>query len=328
MDISYKIGISIGIGLFGFAVSAIGDGWDPGSNAGATGSIVDTRHNMTMNYPSGDVGGAMDLIRNDYNEVCVYCHTPHGANKQTTAPLWNRTMNPGNYTLYNAPTTLMRPVSTPGPNSLTCLSCHDGTIAIDSILNMPGSGLAPNAPGTPNAELGSHNTDFLNQWSIPTFGHGTIGPELGVGDDTGACLLCHANELSGHVGFKAFMLGTDMRDEHPVGVLYPDLGATPNADFNDPSIKVPGKMAFFDLDGDSYADPNEVRLYDTGDGYEVECGSCHDPHGVESGGAGTRFNPSFLRVNNGYTNDPLDPGDTAGIVSDGPSTLCLTCHTK
>lgn len=31
-----------------------------------------------------------DFTRNDYGEVCVYCHTPHGANTTTAVPLWNR----------------------------------------------------------------------------------------------------------------------------------------------------------------------------------------------------------------------------------------------
>ena len=57
-------------------------------------------------------------------------------------------------------------------------------------------------------------------------------------------------------------------------------------------------------------DPDEVRFYDTGDGFEVECASCHDPHGVPSDGAGSTFNPAFLRVANSESN------------------LCLSCHVK
>jgi len=122
------------------------------------------------------------------------------------------------------------------------------------------------------------------------------------------------------------MIGTDLRNDHPVGVLYPDT-YTPAADFNEPNVKLPGNMAFFDTNGNNRADPDEVRLYDSGEGYEVECASCHDPHGVPSGGSGTntRFSPSFLRVNNGI--GASHDGNT-GIVSNGPSALCLTCHTK
>ena len=123
------------------------------------------------------------------------------------------------------------------------------------------------------------------------------------------------------------MIGTDLRNDHPVGVLFPDV-FTPVTDFNEPNVKLPGEMAFFDTNGNNRADPDEVRLYDSGEGYEVECASCHDPHGVPSGGSGTntRFSPSFLRVNNGIGS--INHDGNAGIVSNGPSALCLTCHTK
>ncbi len=39
----------------------------------------------------------------------------------------------------------------------------------------------------------------------------------------------------------------------------------------------------------------------------------------------SQADPSFLRVNNGIAGNHAG---TAGIVSHGPSALCLTCHTK
>ena len=68
--------------------------------------------------------------------------------------------------------------------------------------------------------------------------------------------------------------------------------------------------ARIDNDGNGFPDNRELRLYDTGEGFEVECASCHDPHGVPSGAPGSTFNPTFLRVPN------------AG------SAVCLTCHAK
>lgn len=305
------------------------DGWDPISQAGAISSIADTRHNLTMSYNSS--GAAMNSFRNDYGAICVYCHTPHGANDQIQAPLWNRTINPGNYITYDKPTTLMRPIGLPGPSSLTCLSCHDGTISIDSILNMPGSGLG-STDGSTNNKTGSSNIAFLDQWSGPgpTGNHLVLGNELGNPPATG-CALCHDGTLAsiGVPDFRAFMLGTDLRNDHPVGVQFPDIFG-PNIDFNEPNIKIPGRMAFFDGNSNGHADSDEVRLYDSGDGYEVECASCHDPHGVPSAGSGTgtRFNPSFLRVNNGIAVNPAETRGTSGITSNGPSALCLTCHAK
>ena len=34
-----------------------------------------------------DLGGA---IAGGTDEVCVFCHTPHGANTSASAPLWNK----------------------------------------------------------------------------------------------------------------------------------------------------------------------------------------------------------------------------------------------
>ena len=82
----------IGITFFLIQQHVYADGWDPDSAASAMGSIANTRHNLTQSYLA-DRAGIMNIARNDYGEVCVYCHTPHGASTQTTAPLWNRTMN-------------------------------------------------------------------------------------------------------------------------------------------------------------------------------------------------------------------------------------------
>jgi hypothetical protein len=315
---------ALGISLFSVGAVALADGWDPESKASAIGSIANTRHNLTLSYNKSGLAIVMDIARNNYGAVCVYCHTPHGANKQIQAPLWNRTVNPGNYTIYDKPTTLMRPIGLPGPNSLTCLSCHDGTIAIDSILNMPGSG------GYGNRETGPSDMTFLDTWAGPgpNGNHFKMGDPAGaagsVADSTCTDAACHATSGGAKADFRSFVIGTDLRDDHPIGVQFPTTFG-PEVDFNEPNVKIPGKWAFFDVNGNNHADKNEVRLYDSGEGPEVECASCHDPHGIPSNGAGTRFNPSFLRVNNGIVGTGLG---VDGIVSDGPSELCLTCHAK
>lgn len=270
------------------------------------GTVGNTRHNLSQRQTTsgGPAGQTMDSFRNDYTEVCVYCHTPHGTNSTTTAPLWNRTMKNTSYQTYDllGTTSLTQPVTQPGMNSLTCLSCHDGQTAVDSIINMPGSGryLA--------SQESSENTAFLNSWN------NTRGPDANAHGRMSAteCLACHSANAgfagAGATDFTAFAIGTDLRNDHPVGIRYP-TNAGPGTDFRDPSRKET-RMAWFDNNGNSRADPNEIRLYNTGDGYEVECASCHDPHGVPSNGAGSGFNATFLRVSN------------AG------SGVCLTCHSK
>ena len=65
-------------------------------------------------------------------EMCVSCHTPHHANSTVPqSPLWNHQVTNNSFTLYSSPTLDATPTQ---PSSITrlCLSCHDGTIALDS----------------------------------------------------------------------------------------------------------------------------------------------------------------------------------------------------
>ncbi len=300
------------------------DGWGPtaASNNPADG-IAGTRHNMSMSYLTPANRATMRIRRNDYGEVCVYCHTPHGANNSAGGlgmPLWNRTVNMTlDYELYNIPTTLglagEQAVTHPGPASLTCLSCHDGVTAIDSIINMPGSGMYM------QSQEESVDMGFLATWSTDTLEHMSLA----------GCTLCHNAPSGASPGdFTNFVIGgvlnseatdisfkfdldssvVDLRDDHPVGVRYPTaLTSQAWVDFEQMNVEIPGRYAFFD-DGNGRADKHEIRVYDSGDGgFEVECASCHDPHGVPNA-ANDEFIPSFLRVSN------------------ESSALCLACHIK
>jgi len=378
--------------LMGVSAIAHADGWGKSqadnalmletSEDSLRGGIANTRHNLTMSY-SG-FRARMNDYRNDYFEICVYCHTPHGANQTAAAPLWNRTVSQRSYTLYNQVTALGRPMTQPGPNSLTCLSCHDGATAIDSIINMPTQLVGAFRAGYNARQESTVNFEFLNQWqgnklqaegkSASAGGHSALNalgdPEQ---DNNGPCITCHtpSQQGGGAAGlgpdFELFVIGGDytsrlpptvdangretpaiddagrqalafgassradyLADDHPVGVRYPtEFG--PGVDYNEPSVQI-ARISFFDLNGNNHADPNEVRLYDTGDGYEVECASCHDPHGVplngssvvaDATGAGTPLIPSFLRVG-----QRVSKVTGTRVSANAGSELCLTCHIK
>ena len=69
-------------------------------------------------------------------ELCKFCHTPHLAQTVAGAPLWNHQTTVASYTLYSTPTFQGAATQTqPGPTSKLCLSCHDGTVALDSFAN-------------------------------------------------------------------------------------------------------------------------------------------------------------------------------------------------
>jgi predicted CXXCH cytochrome family protein len=65
-------------------------------------------------------------------EICAPCHTPHGADGSVSdAPLWNHSITSATFTLYSSDTLDATPGQPIGASKL-CLSCHDGTIAVDS----------------------------------------------------------------------------------------------------------------------------------------------------------------------------------------------------
>lgn len=80
-------------------------------------------------------GSAHDFSTLGWNggaEICVACHTPHQSDTTVTAPLWNHTNTTTNFTMYTSPTLDAVSTGQPGGTSRLCLSCHDGTIALDS----------------------------------------------------------------------------------------------------------------------------------------------------------------------------------------------------
>ncbi|HLP75540.1 MAG TPA: cytochrome c3 family protein [Candidatus Paceibacterota bacterium] len=69
-------------------------------------------------------------------ELCKFCHTPHLSQNVVGAPLWNHASTVQTYTLYSSASFVGASTQTqPGPQSKLCLSCHDGTVAIDSYAN-------------------------------------------------------------------------------------------------------------------------------------------------------------------------------------------------
>lgn len=89
----------------------------------ATATIVGTAHDFSSQGWSG-------------GQICVVCHTPHSAT--VNYPLWNHELTTATYSLYTSPT-MDEAVEQPGFQSKLCLSCHDGTVAVDSFSGVTGS---------------------------------------------------------------------------------------------------------------------------------------------------------------------------------------------
>ena len=94
-------------------------------------------------------GSAHDFSSiNADGQICINCHTPHSADTTVaTAPLWNHEVTAAVFTPYSSPTMDSGPAGQPGGTSKLCLSCHDGTVAVDSFGGNTGTNFI--SPGDP-----------------------------------------------------------------------------------------------------------------------------------------------------------------------------------
>jgi len=223
-----------------------------------SGSIVNSRHDLHYAVSTYTFSGDMRLT--DYGEVCVYCHTPHGANSGIDVPLWNRNIPTQPYTLYNS-TTMDNPPTSVSGISLGCLSCHDGTIATDEIINAPGSGTNTYDLGGTQYYYGVPETQ--QHYKMDRYDY----------YDTQRCGICHPGYPTAHDATASY-LTTDLTDDHPISMDYPLT-----SDFNAPPDSQKG------WPGD------DIKLF----AGKVECASCHDVHDPGTVSAGTK---PFLRISN------------------------------
>lgn len=266
--------------------------------AGIQGSKHDLSDTTNTNYVKG-VG-----------EVCVFCHTPHGSDTAAPVPLWNRKLDSTNFTTYDqlGTSTFDSKQGKVGSVSLACLSCHDGSQAVDNVINKAGSGgYNPTTNGNDNK-----------------MGTGYVGP------------LYNANGqmYAGASGNNIAYISKDLRNDHPISIPYggggisnTQISTTVDPDFHIGSLvrtTTTASLAQFYLDvsaptgtrtatdiilysrpisdfpGLSSSTPGTVTA-------SVECGSCHDPHNASTASA---TSVAFLRISNAGSN------------------LCLACHDK
>lgn len=119
-----KAGLLLGLLMAGTVA------WAPAAEA--AGAIANTKHNLTPT-------GSGTFKAPEATGLCVFCHTPHNANPQRA--LWNRALSAATYTLYTSSTLKAQPTQ-PSGSSRLCLSCHDGTLAMGTLLR-PLGGVQP-----------------------------------------------------------------------------------------------------------------------------------------------------------------------------------------
>lgn len=166
----------------------------------AIAEVQNTPHDLTYSGNTSYFTGT--------GQRCTFCHAVHHADSDI-APLWNKDYE-GTYQMYTSDTIDMSIDPAPSGGSLACLSCHDGVLAMNTVINP-------------------------EEFEVGTTGHGTdIDPD---------------NSLKEGIRQN---IGQDLRNDHPVSVIYNALQDTK-----------------FKSTPDSPVSLDEGR---------VQCTSCHDPH--------------------------------------------------
>lgn len=100
----------------------------------ANAQMMQTPHNLSANASDSN------------EELCKYCHTPHAKLAHFDAPLWDKSIEETEFSLYGDDVTDTSDTSNPHKYSMICLSCHDGVNSINTVvkndynLNNIGSG--------------------------------------------------------------------------------------------------------------------------------------------------------------------------------------------
>ncbi|MCF6180780.1 cytochrome c3 family protein [Lutibacter sp.] len=137
---------------------------------------------------------------NSTGEICIVCHTPHNAVTGLTAPLWNHEVTTTTFTLY---TSTVSPsfdatASQPDGTSKLCLSCHDGTVAMDNFGGQTGGTDFMSGSDKLGTDLSNdHPISFTYDAALATTDGGLFDPTTtnsGVGSTITADLLL-ANKL-------------------------------------------------------------------------------------------------------------------------------------
>lgn len=171
--------------------------------------IMGTKHDFTGLNQRAGVAAMGGVAFSDYGNPCVYCHLPPTqATTDTTAyggiDGWNRFVPTTDFRLSSS-ASLDAKMRSPNTISLLCLSCHDGTMALDMVIFKP--------------------TDFATE------NDAALHMKMNGADDITSCGKCHNGVVAHDISVK--VIGTDISDDHPISIEYGGLN------WKDPDFKVP-----------------------------------------------------------------------------------------
>lgn len=275
-----------------------------------TSDVRNTLHNLSSSGP-GTVKAAGE------SEICVFCHTPHGADTSQT-PLWNKTLAAKTYTVYtssslDAETIKNGSLEQPMGSSKLCLSCHDGAMALGSVRVLrgvfnPTDATNINVTGTPANPIGPGGT-------MPA----------GSGTTTG-----YTRNLGGTTGL-------DLTNDHPISVTYDAALASRDGELRSMNSSQQSPILInstHPLFGKRAAGQSASRpvlpLEPTGasGAGQVQCTTCHDPHlKGDASDIAAEGSIKFLRRPRVQTVQPTYV-DGQAVYGDSGNIICLACHDK
>lgn len=146
------------------------------AQAKGTANVSNTVHNLSATGPF------FSFYVTDEPEVCIFCHTPHGGS--LTGPLWNKAdpTPTGGFVFYNSSTisATVAGVAAVSPESLICLSCHDGSVSVNHLLNYGSTNpITTSANGQTNTPIAGTPGSNMRIGGNP----GNPGDEGQLGDD-------------------------------------------------------------------------------------------------------------------------------------------------
>jgi hypothetical protein len=255
------------------------------TSVSAQSNIRATKHNLSST-------GTGSVKATSETQVCVFCHTPHGANTSAKTPLWNRSgsTTQSSYTKYTSSsldaTTILDGLNgTTSGSSLLCLSCHDGTVALGNV----------------NVLNGKANQTIALNSGVTTMPNGS----------------------GANTGFTR-NLGIDLSNDHPISITYNDALATADGEMTRLSTTDPKQQntaasgtagTLIGIRSSGYKPLLPLEPTGTSNAGQVQCATCHDPHITKE---------KFLRLNRFQTN-AAPSGTTFSVANDQ---ICMACHPK
>jgi predicted CXXCH cytochrome family protein len=297
--------------------------------------VSNTKHNLSTSGP-----GAIKSTGAGTSEICVFCHTPHSA--KADAPLWNKSISNASYNVYTSdvlsqlgggtyPGAETPATGAPHVKTRICLSCHDGTIALGSLVNMPsgvstipmqGTGADYKMPQTAAGYIGldlrdDHPVAIIHDstkdndlkstvtGSVYLYDNAVVKTQTGTGTGYVECTSCHNAHDNQYGNFLV-----DSNSQSGICRSCHQKTGFTTSSHDDLSTTTP------------YSPTNGAGGFLGSTVGEVKCMNCHFPHKAGLAAGSTTPDPtygayllSFKEENSCFVNNPSDRWGTSNAAT-------------